>query len=235
MAAGSSTASRFQATVPLTVDSIIACRQPQFHVLDVPVQIVCLVGIIRKLEIGHCEATFEIQDHTGSIKAIIISETESEVAAKVSGITENHYAKVFGSVRVDNGSKIVLIMKVCPVSDCNVITHHLLQFHYFIASAQVERNKQLASANTSGAALADSLVAPEDMCEGASATPQFSDLQKLVFDIIKSDYSDVGTTRRSILRQFPAYQSHEVTEAVEFLINEGLIYHSVDQEHLKAA
>ena len=25
------------------------------------------------------------------------------------------------------------------------------------------------------------------------------------------------------------------SEAVEFLINEGLIYHSVDQEHLKAA
>ena len=65
------------------------------------------------------------------------------MAAKVSGITENHYAKVFGSVREDNGSKIVLIMKVCPVSDCNVITHHLLQFHYFIASAQVERNKQV--------------------------------------------------------------------------------------------
>lgn len=42
-------------------------------------------------------------------------------------VREGRYCQVFGSVRNQDGRKIIMILKMFPVEDINVITTHLLQ------------------------------------------------------------------------------------------------------------
>jgi hypothetical protein len=63
---------------------------------------------------------------SGNVSIVLIL-FHQEVSAKISGITENHYAQVFGTVRTENGEKICMIMKMFPVNDLNMVTCHMLQ------------------------------------------------------------------------------------------------------------
>ncbi|XP_068901009.1 replication protein A 32 kDa subunit isoform X3 [Tenebrio molitor] len=223
---------RTQPVVPLLIEQIHSCKQHEFRMFGKPIQFVCLLGVIHDIRVQFVEVTCYVQDYSGKIKCTMHLDSEAEVSAKISGITENHYAQVFGTVRTENGEKICMIMKMFPVNDLNMVTCHMLQAVCAKLTAEKELKAQLSSANTSGSALADSLTTSDET--SAAFTPQLTDFQQLIFNIVKNEDSQCGITRRNVLRQFPSYQGHEVNQVLEYLIDQGIIYCTVDQDHLKA-
>ncbi|XP_044260453.1 replication protein A 30 kDa subunit-like isoform X4 [Tribolium madens] len=223
MAQMSTVQPRIQPVVPIIIDQILACKHSTFQIAGKAVQITCLVGVISKISVDSFEITCYIQDHSGRIKGIINCESEPEVNSKLVTMVEGKYSKIFGSIRTQNNEKVVMIIKTFPVDDLNVLTTHLLGAVSAKLEAEAELSKELNCANT----LADAMEVSED-----SAAPRFSDFQRLVFNIVKSE--EYGITRRSVLRQFPSYQGHEVNQALEQLISQGAIYPTIDQDHLKA-
>ncbi|RZC34858.1 uncharacterized protein BDFB_009842, partial [Asbolus verrucosus] len=189
----------------------------------------CLVGVVKNVTVQGCQITCFIEDHTGTIKA--------EVMAKLSSLNENRYAQVFGSIRYQNADKIFMIIKSIPVNDANVITCHLLQVICKRLEAESELKKQVSSANSAGEALVNALAGEDEM---HTATTRITTFQEAVLNVIKTDDSEYGISKKSILRQFPSYQEHEVmlchfSQTIEYLTREGFIYPTIDQNYLKAA
>lgn len=86
-----------------------------------------LVGILRDYEVQSTKATYRIEDHTGEIKAIWWLENDSDTVPNLPPVKEGNYVQVFGSIRNQEGDKMIMVLKMFPVEDCNLVTNHLLQ------------------------------------------------------------------------------------------------------------
>lgn len=83
--------------------------------------------MLRDYEVQSTKATYRIEDHTGEIKAILWLESDSDNTPSLPPVKEGHYVQVFGSIRNQDGAKIIMVLKMFPLEDCNIITNHLLQ------------------------------------------------------------------------------------------------------------
>lgn len=86
-----------------------------------------LVGILRDYEVQSTKATYRIEDHTGEIKAIWWLESDTDSVPNLPLVKEGNYVQVFGSIRNKEEGKMVMVLKMFPVEDCNILTNHLLQ------------------------------------------------------------------------------------------------------------
>lgn len=219
--------------VPVVVQQIMSSTQQDFKMFGKPAYVVVLIGIIRKIEVENLVISCRIEDFSGSIKCVIWLSPEDDPQEKLAGIYEDRYVKAFGQLQMHSGSKTLAIARMFPVDDGNIIVTHLLSAISARLEAESEFKQQISSANSVGAALANALtnVEESDVISEKSFTP----LQESVMNIIKAErLEDYGINRRSILRQFPAYQGKEVEQAIDYLISEGFIYPTIDQNHFKS-
>lgn len=103
-----------------------------------------VVGILKEFEVDSTKATYTIEDHTGTIKAIWWLQNESviiaiyqvhlvnlnylqESALDLPLVKEGRYVKVYSSLKVVNGEKLLMALRMFPVDDPNQITTHLLE------------------------------------------------------------------------------------------------------------
>lgn len=86
-----------------------------------------IVGILKQVEIQSTKAVYKIEDHTGDITAILWLDNDSDSEATLPTVQEGNYVQVFGSIRMQDGEKVVMILRMFPVDDCNIITTHLLE------------------------------------------------------------------------------------------------------------
>lgn len=81
---------------------------------------------MRDYEVQSTKATYNIEDHTGNIKAIWWLENDGDNPI-LPAVKEGSYVQVFGSLRNQEGGKILMVLRMFPIEDANVITNHLLQ------------------------------------------------------------------------------------------------------------
>lgn len=219
--------------VPVVVQQIMSSTQQEFKMFGKPAYVVVLTGIIRKIEVENMIISFRMEDFSGSIKCVIWLSPDDEAVEKLAGIQENRYVKAFGQLQMHGGCKTLAIAKMFPVNDANVIVTHLLSTILARLEAESEFKQQISSANSVGAALANALTNVDE--SAVISEKSFTPLQESVINIIQAErLEDYGINRRSILRQFPAYQGKEVEQAIDYLIAEGFIYPTIDQNHFKS-
>lgn len=86
-----------------------------------------LVGVLKDYEVQSTKATYRIEDHTGEINAIWWLENDTDNTPNLPPVKEGNYVQVFGSLRNQESGKIIMVLKMFPVEDCNIVTNHLLQ------------------------------------------------------------------------------------------------------------
>lgn len=85
------------------------------------------MGIVTKIEVESTKATYELEDHTASMKGLWWLETDNTETPQIPPIKEGSYVKAYGSLRTQGGEKHFMVIKMFPVDDCNIITTHLLE------------------------------------------------------------------------------------------------------------
>lgn len=86
-----------------------------------------IVGILRDYEVQSTKATYNIEDHTGTIKAVWWLEHDGDSTPNLPAVKEGSYVQVFGSLRNQESGKILMVLRMFLVEDANVITNHMLQ------------------------------------------------------------------------------------------------------------
>lgn len=226
---------RLQSVVPVVVRQIRDSKEDEFKLFGMPSNIVSIVGILRDFDIQSTKATYTIEDHTGSLKAVWWLETEGgDETPKLPVVKEGGYVQVFGTVRVQDGTKNIMVLKMFPVDDCNIITTHLLEVinTRLQAEAMSKETAQTIRQNNPGASLANSMTMfDENVADNGQLNLTATQLK--VFKILQADQSQAGPDRTTILSNFPPNQKRDANDALEFLVNEGHAYSTIDNEHFK--
>lgn len=86
---------------------------------------VSIVGIVRNMEHSSTKITLTIEDHTGQIDAHLWLEDGDN--SNMPTLLLNTYARVFGSIRNQGGTKALMIFKVESLASINELTTHLME------------------------------------------------------------------------------------------------------------
>ncbi|KAJ8980535.1 hypothetical protein NQ317_008332, partial [Molorchus minor] len=204
-------ARRIQNVVPVVIRQIRECQDDEFKLFGLNVQMLHIVGVLRDYEVQSTKATYNIEDHTGQIKAIWWLENDGDNAPNLPAVKEGCYLQVFGSLRPQDGEKVLMVLRMFLVEDANVITSHLLQvIHTRLAAEASSKNSVMQiKVNNPGATLANSMCfMDENVADNGQAglTP----MQKKIFNILQSDTTAAGLDRRTVLTHFPQNQHREV-------------------------
>ncbi|EFA09169.1 replication protein A2 [Tribolium castaneum] len=218
---------RMQSVVPLFISHILECTDEEFNLYGMPVHFADVVGVLKDFEVQTTKATCTIEDHSASIKAIMWLETDNDTVTALPPVKENCYVRVFGSVRTQDGEKMIMILKILPVDDLNIVTNHLLEIIQAKLYAERLADGRLPAANLS------TTVATTSTSAAANNSSGLKPMQVKIINLLKPIKSRTGLSRSEIMQHFGA-QAREAEVALDFLLDEGHVYTTVDTDHYKA-
>lgn len=125
---------------------------------------------------------------------------------------EGNVVQIFGSIRVQDGERTIMILKMVPVDDCNVITTHLLRvIEARLAAQQLAERKYVGNGSTP---LSSSLLTTTfaNTSESNTSDSGLHPLQLEILKILQAIPADnkVGINRKELLAKFPTHRAAEV-------------------------
>jgi hypothetical protein len=165
--------------------------------------------------------------------------------------------RAFGSIRTQEGEKILMILKIVPVDDLNILTNHRLQMIHvkLYAEKLSEGGIPTGDVPTHSANISSmSSINFDDMKPDTQDNPQgLRPIQLQIMRLLRPVKDAKGLSKTQILNNFSPGQAREVEyvglywvlqgEKIEFLffraalnffLDEGHAYTTTDNEHFKA-
>lgn len=118
--------------------------------------------------------------------------------------------RIFGSIRIQDGARTIMILRMFPVDDCNIITTHLLRViegrlaaekvadHKFVSNGPAAKNSLMAS----------TFASTSESNDSGGLQPLQMEILKILHSVPASD--KIGTNRRTILSKYPPHREAEV-------------------------
>lgn len=224
---------RAQNIVPVMMKHLIDGPE-ELQIWGTDVQIVTVVGIVRRIDPSTTKITYDIEDETGTMTAF--HWIEADKGPQSSEIVVDSYVRVYGSLREQHQKKHILIMKIYPVTDLNEITMHLLEA--IVVGLKGERMAGAGSTDVSGARdSGQSMMGLQNTMMDSSITSAslggMTNEQKQVFTIIKSDNETPSGIERDMIKSRLPNLASRVDDILEFLAGEGHIYTTLTDDHFK--
>ena len=204
---------RHSSVVPVAIKQILDCQDDSLQIAGMPVSMMQIVGIVRSINITSTKIQYNIQDWSGVIDGMLWLEGDSDPRA--SNVIENTYCRMTGTLRRNDNAKIIFVYNIAPIENLYELTHHYLQIIYIPLKAEEQRQVQAPTDNTE-----------VPMNNGMNLLPQ----QARVYRAIQLAKTDAGMHKNEIL-QSVKIPSSELDKIIEFLIDEGHIYATIDDFH----
>lgn len=178
---------------------------------------IAIVGIVRKIDHSSTKITFTLEDYSGQIDAHLWLE-EGDIA-NMPALLLNTYARVFGSIRNQGGTKTIMIFKIEAISSINVLTTHLLEVINARYSAEElskegdgeNDTKMAAVTNQNGNAAfmgSGSGMGGNGTVDGSNSGLKGKEL--LIFDAVKNYRGDLGISIQELQKKFPHIPAPEL-------------------------
>ncbi|KAG5328331.1 RFA2 protein, partial [Acromyrmex heyeri] len=185
------------------------------------VNVLSIVGIVRHIEQDTTKISFNIQDDTGTLTAIMWLEADKNPAESNTCTQINTYVRVYGLIRTQNNQRHVLILRMYPLEDLNDLTCHFMEVMYVILKASKPTQETSLPSN-------NSLMVDNTM---SGMSPE----QVAVLEVVRSaNEAECGIEKRDILAQVPKHIISRLNEILDFLLCEGHIYTTSSEDFFKA-
>lgn len=244
---GEKKARRSQNLVPITIKQIQQSAEDTITVADMEVHMVQIVGLIRSVDVTSTKITYTISDSTGTIDCVqwLESDNEDDDGSRAA-LMENTYCRLAGSVRSHQGKRNLMIFKIAPVTDLNLITTHILQVMHSqlklenISKMQKDGGMGGGGMSMGGGGMSHSLVGAGNFDGGSGGGGSFSGMsgltgqQNMVYQVINQVKDEQGVSRDQIYGSLMGKVNRgQVDEQLEFLSSEGHIYSTIDDDHFR--
>lgn len=238
--------------LPLTVKQISQATQKlsdensNFTIDGVDINNVTLVGMVFNKEERVTDVSFYLDDGTGrlEVKRWVNDTMES---AEMAEVHNGAYVCVHGHLRSFQNKKLVNAFSVRPVTDFNEVTFHSLECIFVHLYNMKVQGGATQPNSASPAARVGSMGPPT----GLSNTPshnQFTspgpasvggakDLNGRVQSIFEEPANlaiEHGVHVDDVVRRLPGFTRKQIMDSIAFLINEGYIYSTIDEDHYKS-
>nr|XP_019552206.2 replication protein A 32 kDa subunit [Aedes albopictus] len=227
---GAAQENKAEGVVPLTIRQILESSEAGVQLFGIHYSMVTFVAIVRDVDHSSTKITYRLEDHTGRVDAHLwLEEGDTD---QVPGLATNGYARVFGSVRHQSGSKAVMIYKIEQVSSPNDVTTHLLE----VLNARYKGEEYAKGGGGAGGSGAEHGGDKQSASSGGFMETDgnsmgLSGKQLLVYKAIKSHISDIGISRQELQQKFPHISATEMQSITDYMTQEGIVYTSVDSDH----
>ncbi|MCJ8749667.1 hypothetical protein PDJAM_G00178990 [Pangasius djambal] len=212
--------------MPCTVSQLLSAREHRdsFFIRDVELNQVTVVGLIRRAKPTTTHLVYSLDDMTGPALDVKQWLNLEDVNMNHCVIPPGTYVKVVGSLRSFQHHRSMVAFNIRHLDDFNEITSHMLeviQAHLQSDSSSYSRmkNETTAIINTSHAS--------------DPATIGFTANQRQVFTLIKSCPLAEGISMQCLRNSLKCLSFYDIRTCLQFLINEGHIYSTIDDCHFK--
>ncbi|XP_038132210.1 replication protein A 32 kDa subunit-like [Cyprinodon tularosa] len=213
---------------PCTVSQLHTAAQLSndcFSVWDFELNQVSIVGIVRGFAPFLTNVQYLVDDMTGppmNVKLWITMEDCLPASA-----SPGSYVKVIGSLRTHAGQRSLLAMNIRCVSDLNEISSHMLE----VVHAHLHLSRKVFDVNM------NSTVVPRpDWSSGVHLQAGLSTVQDQVLHLIRVfSVHDEGIALSYLRTQLDHISMTDIRSSLEFLLNEGHIFYTIDENHFKSA
>ncbi|XP_055617251.1 replication protein A 32 kDa subunit [Toxorhynchites rutilus septentrionalis] len=227
---GAAQENKAEGVLPLFIKHILTQRSEENSVelFGIQYSIVALVAIVRHIDHSSTKVTYQLEDHTGQIDAHLWLE-ENDGALHVPGIIAYGYVRVVGSVRNQGDGKAIMIFNIEQVKHPNEVTTHLLEV--LNARYKSEEYAKGGKGSRMEGLETEELSSGGFMETDGGNTLGLTGKQVVVYKAIKSNVSEKGITLQELQRKFAHISVSEIKSITDYMIQEGMIYTSVDPEH----
>lgn len=208
------TSKRPSSVFPVTIKQVIEAKDDVMTINGLPVTMMRIVAIVKSIEMSSTKIIFQLEDWSGTILGMLWLENSGD-DQKPAGVVENTYVQVSGTKRNQGADNVLFVYNIAPINDLSQLTHHWLQI--INIPLKREENRQLhENMDTSEVAVQNGM------------TPQ----QSKVYNVIRQAKSEAGMDKSEILQSCKMPPA-ELEKAIEFLITEGHVYCTIDDEHFR--
>ncbi|XP_036418471.1 replication protein A 32 kDa subunit-like [Colossoma macropomum] len=225
---GTSKRSRILCVLPCTVSQLLSATEQQgsFFIQGTEINQVTVVGIVRRTKPAVAYVVYSLDDMTGPPLDVKQWMDLEDANMNDCVIPPGTYIKVVGSLRSFQNHRSMVAFSTCRVEDYNEITSHMMevvQAHLLNDSSSCSMMKKKAM--TSIMSLSRS---------NESTSYGFTANQSQVFNLIKSCPLAEGISVQSLKTSLKYLTPYDIRTCLKFLINEGHIFSTVDDDHFKS-
>lgn len=233
---------------PLTVKMIEqAIQKPgddAFYVDGLEINNVTLVGMVHNKDERNIDTSFMLDDSTGQIEIKRwIDGQDSYEYTEMQSVQNSMYVRVHGHLRTFQNKLNVVAFSVRPITDFNEVTFHLLEVIYVHLSHTRSKGGVVGAASALASPIAtgqNGIYGPPKIPVAASSIPGGNakeECQKRVHSIYEEPASlqiEQGLHVDQVVQRMVGFSRPQVREAIDFLVNEGYIYSTIDDDHHKS-
>ncbi|XP_068603701.1 replication protein A 32 kDa subunit-like [Brachionichthys hirsutus] len=213
--------------LPVTVSQLLSASQVDnvtFAFCGWQLNQVSVVGVVRGFAPFVTNIQYSVDDMTGpplNVKQWVDAEASSTNKLSSPG----SYVKVIGSLRNFSGQRSLLAMNIRTILNLNEMTSHMLE----VVQAHMEFFGKVfdVNMNTSVSSLSER---PDSFQQ-----TRLSTTQDQVLHVIKMfSVSDVGISFTDLKKQLDYLSIRDIRTSLVFLVNEGHVFPTIDEQHFKS-
>jgi replication factor A2 len=232
-----------QTLTPLTIRMMWNAIQGSDEVFRVDGQPLVQVTFIGKVilvdESNSTNISYKIDDGTGHIDVKVWLETDDSGRTQQSEVIEpNTYVRVYGHLRNWQNSLNVVAFRIMRLESHNELTFHLLEVirvHLFNTKGPLPPVTQLDTQ----AAVVTSPISAQQSTPAAvgrmsiGSTEQLNEIQRAIFQVLRNARNPTkGAERTEIIQALSQKWSPScVSENLQYLVQEGRLFTTVDEDH----
>lgn len=197
------------------------------------VQVTFIGKVVSVDDTNNTNLAYKIDDGTGSMDVKFWLETDDTGAARNKEVLPTgSYVRVYGHLRNWQNSLNVVAFRILPIPDSNEITYHFLEVirvHLYNTKGPVPTGSTPGITGVIGGGNVPPAPAPGPSPSGV----QFNDIQTAILQIVaNAPNKDLGASRNEVVNACnQRWAPTSITEHMEFLLSEGHMYTTMDEEH----
>jgi len=248
---GGSKRNLFRNIMPVSVRMMVQHKMEDgpFQICGVNVGLVVMVAQVRQIEKGDLSTSYLIEDDTGRMEAIHYHEETTPVAKP------NTFVKITGALKPGRDRNMVTVYRLDSIRDMNEVVAHQLELT--ATPLRISRLQTLAATLAHASLMGGTgknqypLIGGSVGAAGDRSTvisnhkrpnmfcPSFAQPSKpgaaTLLRSIKSSLTDIGISRQQLYNMHRIDLGQDgVNELLEYLVMEGHVYTTTDEDHYKS-
>ncbi|KAL7685305.1 putative replication factor A protein [Plasmopara halstedii] len=201
-----------------------------------------LVGLLTNLTPQSTSVRFQLDDGSGAFDCQYFVNADEDTSEAV--LREGSYVRVVGKLRSFQGKTSLSCFSVGTIEDMNELTHHLLEViyvHCYNTKGPLHGSKAdvtMTSFNTPTKAVNHWNQPATEIYGGGMEDglmdSTFSPEQKAILDVLGTCSSNCGLKIDQIYTNLKSQiTEQQLRSALNYLMNEGHVYSTIDEDHFK--
>ncbi|XP_040110384.1 replication protein A 32 kDa subunit-like [Oryx dammah] len=203
-----------------------------FRTENVAISQVTIVGIIRNAEKAATNIVCKIDNTTAAPMDAHQWVDTNAASGENTVVPPETYVKVAGHLRPFQNKKSLVAFKIMPLEDMNEFTTHILE----VVNAHMMLSKSNSQPSAGRAPISNPGMGEAGNFGGNNFIPAngLTVAQNQVLNLIKACPRPEGLNFQDLKNQLQHMPVASIKLAVDFLSNEGHVYSTVDDDHLKS-